>query len=171
MLRLHDYFFEVVQRGGFRLPAGYLGLVPELRRIEAVLAATSGPTEPCHNDLLPENCLDDGTRTWLIDYEYAGNNDPYFELGNLWSESGLGADHLEQIVACYFGEPDRRKQARVQLQGIVSKCGWALWACVQDSAAPLDFDFWSWGIERYDRAVAEVRSTWFDRLLDAVGDR
>jgi thiamine kinase-like enzyme len=169
MLRLHAHLLEVVQHRGYRLPAGYLEIVPELGRIEAVLAATSGPTVPCHNDLLPENCLDDGARAWLIDYEYAGNNDPCFELGNLWSESGLGIDHLEHIVACYFGEPDRRRQARVRLQAIVSKCGWTLWACVQDSAAPLDFDFWSWGMERYDRAAAEVTSSEFGRLLDAVG--
>ena len=46
---------------------------------------------PCHNDLLAANMIDDGDRLWLIDYEYSGNNDPCFELGNIWSEANLAA--------------------------------------------------------------------------------
>ena len=42
---------------------------------------------PCNNDLLAANVIDAGDRVWLIDYEYSGNNDPFFELGNLWSEA------------------------------------------------------------------------------------
>ena len=45
------------------------------------------PTVPCNNDLLAANFIDDGDRIWIIDFEYAGNNDPCFELGNIWSES------------------------------------------------------------------------------------
>ena len=45
------------------------------------------PTVPCNNDLLAANVIDPGDRLWLIDYEYSGNNDPFFEIGNLWSEA------------------------------------------------------------------------------------
>ena len=43
-------------------------------------------TVPCNNDLLAANFIDDGERIWLIDYEYSGNNDACFELGNIWGE-------------------------------------------------------------------------------------
>ena len=52
------------------------------RRIE--LAFLSNPVEmrPCHNDLLNANFIDDGTRIRIVDWEYAGMGDPFFDLGN-----------------------------------------------------------------------------------------
>ena len=125
------------------------------RDIERALAVRPVPTVPCHNDLLAANILDDGTRIWLIDYEYAGNNDPCFELGNIWSEAVLPPDWLEHLVAGYFGRPRPSMVARARLLGLMSKYGWTLWASIQDAVSEVDFDFWSWGMEKYDRAVAE----------------
>ncbi len=110
---------------------------------------------PCHNDLLAENLLDDGERVRIIDYEYAGNNDPCFELGNIWSEATLPAPLLDVLVTAYFGRPRPVQVARARLFGLVAKYGWTLWASIQDGSSPLDFDFWSWGMQKYDRAVAE----------------
>ena len=64
-------------------------------------------TVPCHNDLLAANMLDDGTRVRLIDYEYAGNNDAAFELGNIWSEAALPPELLDVLVTAYYGRPRR----------------------------------------------------------------
>lgn len=166
MFRLQPAYLAIVRRHGFRLPERYLEFEPHVRRIEAALATSAEPTVPCNNDLLAGNCLDDGTRVWLIDYEYSGNNDPCFELGNLWSESGLTADQLEELIAHYYGDVIPQKVARARLQGLMSKYGWTLWASIQDGAADIDFDFWAWGMEKYDRAVAELTSPDFGRLLD-----
>jgi thiamine kinase-like enzyme len=171
MFRLQPFYLSVALEHGFRLPARYLDFMPQVERIHAALAATDTGTVPCHNDLLAENCLDDGTRAWLIDYEYSGNNDPCFELGNLWSESSLGLDLLDEIVTCYYGTFDLQKVARARLQALMSKYGWTLWASIQDGAAPLEFDFWGWGMEKYERAVAEFDGPDFDDLLDAAADR
>jgi hypothetical protein len=62
----------------------------------------------------------------------------------------------------------RNKIARAQLQGLMSRYGWTLWASIQDSASPLDFDFWGWGMEKYDNAVRVFTSPEFDQLLDEV---
>ena len=78
---------------------------------------------PCNNDLLAGNFVDDGRKVWLIDYEYSGNNDPCFELGNIWAECGLSTDQLDDLVALYYGRPLRHKAARARLQGIVGKYG------------------------------------------------
>jgi thiamine kinase-like enzyme len=166
MFRLQPAYLAIVRRNGFRLPERYLEFEPHVRRIEAALATSAEPTVPCNNDLLAGNCLDDGTRVWLIDYEYSGNNDPCFELGNLWSESGLTADQLEELIAHYYGAVIPQKVARARLQGLMSKYGWTLWASIQDGAADIDFDFWAWGMEKYERAVAELTSPDFGRLLD-----
>jgi thiamine kinase-like enzyme len=126
------------------------------------------PTVPCNNDLLAENFIDVGGELKLIDYEYSGNNDACFELGNVWSESNLSLPQLDELVTYYYGRPLRNKIARARLWGLVGKYGWMLWASIQDGVSPLDFDFWSWGIEKYDRALLEFDGPDFERLLEDV---
>ena len=100
---------------GFRLPDRYVEFMPQLDQIRTVLRRDPPVTVPCHNDLLAANFISEGDRLWLIDYEYSGNNDPCFELGNIWSESNLAADQLDLLVSCYFGRrsavPDGQSQA------------------------------------------------------------
>ena len=125
-------------------------------------------TVPCNNDLLAENLMITAAGMRLIDYEYSGNNDPCFELGNVWSESGLSLDQLEQLVSAYYGGPSPSRLARARLWGLMSKYGWTLWASIQQSTSPLAFDFWSWGLEKYESAVAMFEHPDFDRLLAEV---
>ncbi len=168
MFVIQQQYLYMVQRNGFRLPPGYLDFAPHVARIKGALAVRDDGTVPCNNDLLAANFIDDGNKIWLIDYEYAGNNDACFELGNVWSECHLTLDELEELITAYYGKPLRHKVARAQLQGLMSRYGWTLWASIQDAASPLDFDFWEWGLEKYDRAVAVLTSPEFDRLLDDV---
>jgi len=169
MFALQRRYLDVVRTRGFRLPPGYLDHLPAVEAIRAALARRPLPTVPCHNDLLPANVIDDGDRLWLIDYEYSGNNDPCFELGNLWSEADLDLDRLELLVTAYFGRPSRSLTARARLLGLMSKYGWTLWASIQHAVSRLDVDFWSWGTEKYDRAAAEFGGADLPRLLEEVG--
>ena len=115
-----------------------------------------------------ENFIDCGGELRLIDYEYSGNNEPSFELGNVWSESNLSHEQLEQLVADYYGAPLRNKIARCRLWGLMSKYGWTLWGSIQVGISDLDFDFWGWAMEKYERAVAEFDGPDFERLLEDV---
>ena len=171
MFHLLPHYLSVVQAHRFRLPPRYIEFLPQMERVRLALAASDEGTSPCHNDLLAANCLDDGTQVWLIDYEYSGNNDPCFELGNLWAEAGLTLEHLDELITGYYGEPSTQKVARARLQGLMSQYGWTLWASIQDGAADINFDFWSWGMEKYERAVAEFTGPAFDRLLDRAAGR
>ena len=125
------------------------------------LAVRDEGTVPCNNDLLAENFIDDGDRIWLIDYEYSGNNDPCFELGNTWTECKLSTDQLDELVTAYYGRRRPEKIARAHLQAIVSQYGWALWGFIQQAVSPLEFDFWGWGMERFEGAVEEMRAPGF----------
>ncbi|HLY33641.1 MAG TPA: choline/ethanolamine kinase family protein, partial [Jatrophihabitantaceae bacterium] len=87
MFAVQRDYRDVVGTRGFRLPDRYDDFAPRLAEMAAALSSSAEGTVPCHNDLLAANILDDGTRLWFIDYEYAGNNDPCFELGNIWSEA------------------------------------------------------------------------------------
>jgi thiamine kinase-like enzyme len=166
MFAIQRRYLEVVTERGFRLPKNYLDYLPLVADLQTALAAVPEPMVPCNNDLLPANLIDDGTKIWLIDYEYAGNNDPCFELGNSWSESDLPLEQLDDLVAAYYGRRSRRLVARARLLGLMSKYGWTLWASIQDSASPLDFDFWAWGMEKYDQAIAEFSGPDLPRLLE-----
>jgi thiamine kinase-like enzyme len=166
MFDVQRRYLSIVRDRGYRMPPGYLDLLPEVDRIAAALAVRPEVTVPCNNDLLAANFIDDGERLWVIDYEYAGNNDPCFELGNIWSESDLPLDHLAVLVDSYYGRHLRSKVARARLLGLMAKYGWTLWASIQAAVSPIDFDFWSWGMEKYERAVAEFEGAGFTELLD-----
>ncbi|MFI7612909.1 phosphotransferase [Nonomuraea terrae] len=167
MFEIQRRYLAIVRERGYRLPPRYLDFMPLVAEIRKCLAVRDEGTVPCNNDLLPGNILDDGEHLRLIDYEYAGNNDPCFELGNIWSESALPLGHLEELVTAYYGRPLRNKIARARLQGLMSKYGWTLWASIQDGANDsIDFDFWSWGMEKYDRAVAEFTGPGLARLME-----
>jgi thiamine kinase-like enzyme len=168
MFDIQRRYLALVQERGFRLPERYLEFEPAVRDVERAMAVRDEGTVPCNNDLLAENFIDVGGEFRLIDYEYSGNNDACFELGNVWSESNLSLDQLEQLVAAYYGRPLRNKIARARLWGLMSKYGWTLWASIQDGVSEIDFDFWEWGMEKYERAKAEFDGPDFARLLDDV---
>ncbi len=167
MFDIQPRYLGIVRERGFRLPERYLEFEPQAAAIREALAVRDEGTVPCNNDLLAENFLlkRDGS-FWLIDYEYSGNNDACFELGNVWSESNLAPEQLGELVGSYYGRPLRHKVARARLWGVMSKYGWTLWASIQDGVSGIDFDFWGWGMEKYERAVAEFDDPEFERLLD-----
>ena len=168
MFDIQRRYLKLVQERAFRLPDRYLEFEPQVRRIEAAMALRDEGTVPCNNDLLAENFIDVGGAFRLIDYEYSGQNDACFELGNVWSESNLSLDQLELLVTHYYGSTLRNKIARARLWGLMSKYGWTLWASIQDGVSAIDFDFWGWGMEKYDRAVAEFDGPDFEHLLEEV---
>jgi thiamine kinase-like enzyme len=168
MFDVQRNYLAIVTERGFRLPPRYLDFMQSVARMRQALAVRAEPVVPCHNDLLAENLIDDGHRLWLIDFEYSGNNDAYFELGNIVSESNLSVDQLEYLLSHYGDRVERNKIARALLLATMAKYGWTLWASIQCGISELDFDFWSWGMQRYERAVAEFGSPDFDRLLDEV---
>jgi thiamine kinase-like enzyme len=168
MFELQPDYLGRVRRGGFRLPAGYETHEEAVGRIRAAFAVRPVRPVPCNNDLLAANFIDDGRTVSIIDYEYSGNNDPYFELGNLWSECHLDSEQLEELVVAYDGSSSRSRLARARLWALMSQYGWTLWASIQDSTSTIDFDFWSWGMEKYERAEATFGHRDLERLLDDV---
>jgi thiamine kinase-like enzyme len=168
MFRIQQRYLALVQERGFRLPDRYLQFEPQVRRIEEAMAERDEGTVPCNNDLLAENFIDVGGAFRLIDYEYSGNNDACFELGNVWSESNLSLEQLDELVGHYYGRHLANKVARARLWGLMSKYGWTLWASIQDGVSDIDFEFWGWGMEKFQRAELEFDGPDFERLLEDV---
>src|ERR1700728_245667 len=170
MFEIQPRYYRAARSGGMAVPAGYDDLAPAFEAARAALAATAAGTVPCNNDLLAANFIDDGERIALIDYEYSGNNDPCFELGNIAGECGLSADALDRLVTAYYGSRRRGRVARAQLFIPVSQYGWTLWGAIQHASSQLDFDFWSWAMERFEAAAAGFSRPAIARLLSEAQD-
>ena len=168
MVRLSERYLAVVDERDIAIPTGYRSHVDQFRRIGAALAVHPLPTVPCHNDLLPENYLDDGERLWIVDWEYSGNNDPTFELGDTCQE--LGYDDAQTIELCtaYFGHASPALLARMHLQMIMSDVGWTLWGAIQSHISTIDFDFEGYANGRWARALAAIDGPEFEDWLRAV---
>jgi thiamine kinase-like enzyme len=168
MFEIQPRYLAIVRERGFPLPDRYEDFEPQIRELERAMRVHSEPTVPCNNDLLAENFIDVGGEMRLIDYEYSGNNEASFELGNVWSESNLSLEQLEELTTAYWGRPLLNKVARARLWGLMSKYGWTLWGSIQVGISDLDFDFWGWAMEKYERAVEELDGPQFEQLLADV---
>ena len=161
MFRLTEYYLNLCDERNIPIPDGYLERMPIVNEIEKTMSVKLLPTVPCNNDLLAENYIDDGTSLRLIDYEYSGNNDPCFELGNTCQEMEFSEEQIREVCAAYFGEASDSMIARMKLNMIMSDVGWGLWAAIQEKISTIEYDFWGWAIERWGRAMEKMDSAAF----------
>ena len=168
MFRLTEYYLQICGERDIKTPDAYLERMPTIETIEQAMMVKPLETVPCNNDLLAENYMDDGKQLWLIDYEYSGNNDPTFELGNTCQEMQFNDTQIAEVCAAYFGEASADKLARMKLNMIMSDVGWGLWAAIQAKISTIEFDFWGWAIERWGRAVEKMDSKEFEGWLGDV---
>ncbi|MEO7573576.1 MAG: choline kinase family protein [Acidimicrobiales bacterium] len=152
-------------RGG-AVPAAYGPAIDVAGRVRAAFAASPEASCPCHNDLLAANFLrsTDGLR--LVDWEYAGMNDRYFDLGNFAVNNGLDPAGEAALVEAYFGDVTARRLARLRLMMVISDLREAMWGVVQASLSSLDFDFIGYAGDHFDRFAERAGRPGFGRLLE-----
>jgi thiamine kinase-like enzyme len=170
MFRLSERYLALVDERDIPVPAGYREHLDRIPLIEAAFAVHPRPTVPCHNDLLAENYIDDGEHLWIVDYEYSGNDDPTFELGNTAQELGYDEAQLAELCGAYFGEVTPALLSRMHLQMIMSDVGWTLWAAIQARISTIDYDFTGWAEERWARASAMLDGPGFEGWIRDVRD-
>jgi thiamine kinase-like enzyme len=165
MFRLVEYYLRIVEEHAVRIPAGYRDRLDTVANVERVLAVGALPAAPCHNDLLAENYIDDGEVLRIVDYEYSGNGDPCFELGNTAQECGFGQDLREELCRAYFGRADPALLARMNLFALMSDVGWTLWGAIQAKVSAIDYDFWGYASDRWERVLSVLDSDAFPRWM------
>jgi thiamine kinase-like enzyme len=171
MFTLQKRYLDIVQSNNFIYPDKYLDYEGHIADLKKALSVLPSEIVPCNNDLLPGNFIDDGEKIWLIDYEYSGNNDACFELGNIWAEAFLEYDALVELIDSYYGTHRPEKIARAWLQSLMAKYGWTLWAAIQASISDIDFDFRAWGGEKFDLAQSQFSSDLFKKSLIAAATK
>ncbi len=139
------------------------------RLIEAAMERDQPAFTACHNDLLSENFIlaPDG-KMWVIDWEYGGMNDPYFDLGDFCVEHPLSVEEEKLVLTAYCGGMDEHRYARMQLHKLVADLWWSIWAMIQASMSTLDFDFYEYGMNRIRRFQSNAADPDYEAWLESV---
>ena len=148
---------------GVAIPPSYA----RARETAALVERARGPVpeRPCHNDLLTANFIDDGSRIRIVDWEYAGMGDPFFDLGNFSVNHDLPPDADVEVLRAYEGEARPDRLARLTLMRTMSDFREAMWGVLQQGISQLDVDFVEYADEHFDRLLANASGPGFERAL------
>lgn len=164
-----DDYLKVLSTKKTDLPEGYAQVVAEAEPIKRLLAEKPGDLVPSHCDPLCENFLDDGTRMWVVDYEYSGMNDPLWDLGDLSVEAGLSDEQDIEMLTAYFGQaPTPEQIGRTVIYKAMCDLLWTLWGLIQHADGNPAEDFWAYSTGRFKRCKALMSDPAFAGHVEAV---
>ena len=164
-----DNYLAVVKKLEAPIPDGYEDVQREAEAVRAALGEHELPAAPCHCDPLAENFLDVGERMYIIDFEYSGNNDPMWDLGDLSVEADFDEHRDEVFLEAYFGgDPPAFELGRMVMYKAMCDLLWTLWGVVQFANDNPAEDFWAYSVNRLNRCRALMSGDAFPRQLEAV---
>jgi thiamine kinase-like enzyme len=166
--RVVDAYRREAEGRGVAIPRTYGRAALLAERIERAFAASPLEPRPCHNDLLNANLLLAGDRVMIVDYEYAGMGDPFFDLANFCVNNGLPPEAQERVLDRYFGKATPAHRGRLSLMRIMSDFREAMWGLVQQGLSTLDFDYVGYTERHLDRCLANAADPRFEAWLVAA---
>ena len=165
-LRIVEAYRALAEARGVAIPPEYARAQAAGRRIELALLSNPLELRPCHNDLLNANFIDDGRRIRIVDWEYAGMGDPFFDLGNFSINHELSPEADAVLLEAYDRDhPRPSRLARVALMRVVSDFREAMWGVLQQGISTLDVDFVAYAGEHFDRLLANASGPAFEGAL------
>ena len=164
-LRIVEAYAALAAERGVPIPPAYERARAAGRRIETALLAAPLDPVPCHNDLLNANFIDDGHRIRIVDWEYAGMGDPFFDLGNFSVNHGLTPDEDDALLAAYDPGAGAAARSRLALMRVVSDFREAMWGVLQQGISTLEVDFVAYAGEHFERLLGEATTVAFERAL------
>jgi thiamine kinase-like enzyme len=167
-LRICEAYRALALARNVPIPAEYDQAASIGRAIERTFLEDPVELRPCHNDLLNANFIDDGRRIRIIDWEYAGMGDPFFDLGNFSINHELTEAEDRILLAAYDGVVLPAHLARLTLMRIVSDFREAMWGVLQQGVSSLDVDFVGYASSRFERLLANAAEHRFERALGEV---
>jgi thiamine kinase-like enzyme len=144
-----DLYRAEAEANGVSLPPEFAAA----RDVAELIRQARGPQPlvPCHNDLLNANFLDDGVRIRIVDWEYAGMGDRFFDLANFSVNHEFSVDDDGRLLAAYFGVEREADVASLRLMRFMSDFREAMWGVLQSGISELDFDFKGYGAKHFSR--------------------
>ena len=167
--RVAEEYAKTASSFNVKLPDKMDWYLEKSREIErAMYGREALKPRPCHNDLLNANFIDDGTRIRILDWEYAGMGDIFFDLGNFAVQHEFNNEQDEILLRAYFGNPSDSQRAHQKLMKIMSDLREAMWGEVQVGVSKLDFDYVGYAQKYFDRYEANASGKEYLRWLKEV---
>ena len=166
--RVAEEYAKTAWSFNVKLPDKMDWYLEKSREIEKAMYREPLQPRPCHNDLLNGNFIDDGTRIRILDWEYAGMGDIFFDLGNFAAQHGFDDEQDEILLKTYFGQPTASQRAHQKLMKIMSDLREAMWAQVQRGVSKLEFDYERYGQKYFDRFEENITGTDYKDWLRAA---
>jgi thiamine kinase-like enzyme len=164
--RIVERYRATAEERGVQVPATYHHLILQSREIESALKGFL--PRPCHNDLLNANFIRTPDGVAIVDYEYAGMGDVFFDLGNLSVNHGFDDAADTALLAAYFGEPTPGRRARLKLMRIMSDFREGMWGVVQQGLSTLDFDYVDYAERHLERCRLGASDPQVQRWLEVA---
>lgn len=165
---IEDYL-KILATKDLDLPAGFVETVKACEPIQRILQDATIELAPCHCDPLSENFLDDGTRIWLVDWEYSGMNDPLWDLGDLSVEAEFEETQDTVLLHAYFGRsPTESELGRVVIYKAMCDLLWALWGLIQHANGADAEDYHAYALNRFERCQNLMQRPDFQDHLNAI---
>jgi thiamine kinase-like enzyme len=169
LFNMIDDYLKVLAGKDVEFPSGYHDVLREAEIVRRALGARPLPIAPCHCDPLCENFLDTGERMWIVDWEYAGMNDPMWDLGDLSVEAGFDPGQERRMIEAYFGdEPSAAEMGRIAIYKAMCDLLWTLWGLIQFANRNPADDFWAYASNRFERCRRLMQEASFARHVAAV---
>ncbi|MFQ5812456.1 MAG: phosphotransferase [Anaerolineae bacterium] len=169
--RTVEKYAETARRYGVTFPDNFDWLIARMGDIETAFSKHPFTPRLCHNDLLNENFLDDG-RIRVLDWEYAGMGDVFFDLANFAVHHDFSDEQERFLLECYFSEATPARLARLKLMKIMSDFREAMWGMVQIGISTLDFDFRGYADKHFDRMTRNLQdpgcAQWLTEVVQGV---
>jgi thiamine kinase-like enzyme len=163
---VRDYT-DIAHRYKVAFPQNYDWLIESLQEAEQAMLVNPNKPCPCHNDLLNANFLIN-SQLYILDWEYSGMGDLFFDLANFSDHHSLTEDQDHWLLRCYFGkEPTPNQWAHLKIMKIMSDLREATWGLVQIGISKLDFDFRDYADKFFGRVMEDIHNPkWYDYLKE-----
>jgi thiamine kinase-like enzyme len=168
VFRIVEDYAQVARRYGVQFPENFDWLLSKMYGAEAALQVKAPPLRPCHNDLLNENFLQDNGQIFILDWEYAGMGDIFFDLANLSVNHGFSDVEDNHLLAAYFGEVTQPSWARLKIMKILSDFRESMWGLVQIGISDLDFDFPGYANKHFTRMTTNIKDPRWGEWLQTI---
>ena len=158
VFRTVENYAETARKFNVELPENIDFLMERSHEAETAIMSTPQSLRPCHNDLLNANFLINDEQIFILDWEYAGMGDIFFDLANFSTNHELSEEQDRWELECYFGKVTEKHFAHLNIMKVMSLFREAMWSVVQIGISELDFDY------------REYANKFFVRMFDTIKD-
>ena len=134
---INEYIEKAIEVGAILPDSLFLKIIPWMKQLQLEIDPLS-TCVPCHFDLHHRNVLDDGERYWLIDWEYAGMGDPFFDLATAASIEDFSEKEMIEFLRVYLNnrQPSPQEVSYFNTMRTLADIRWSLWCFLQSKISP-----------------------------------